>query len=199
MKKITMGPQTLLFPVPATLVGVHVNDKVNFMAVAWCGVANSTPPMISVAIQHQRYSYEGIKQNMTFSVNVPSSDLMKETDYCGIASGSKVDKVDVCGFKIFYGKLNNAPLIEECPINIECKVVHILDLGSHALIIGRIEETHISETCLSDGIPDITKIKPFSYVGAKVREYRVLGEVIGKAYDVGRELNSKKQEMIHEQ
>ena len=191
MKKITMGPQTLLFPVPATLVGVHVNDKPNFMTVAWCGVANSEPPMISVSIRHQRYSFEGIKQNMAFSVNLPSSDLMRETDYCGITSGSKVDKVDVCGFNVFYGKLSNAPLIEQCPINLECKVVHTLDLGSHALVIGRIEETYISETCLSDGIPDVSKIKPFSYIGNKEREYRVLGEVIGKPHHVGRELISQ--------
>ncbi|MFC2040098.1 flavin reductase family protein [Chloroflexota bacterium] len=193
MKKITLGPKTALFPVPATLVGVHVNSNPNFMVVAWCGIANSAPPMISIAMQHGRYSYEGIKQNMVFSVNVPSSNLMRETDYCGITSGSKIDKVDICGFNIFYGKLSNAPLIEECPVNLECKVVHILDLGSHTMIIGSIEETHVSEVCLSDGIPDVSKIKPFSYVGAGKQEYRILGEVIGKAHNVGRELEPQRK------
>jgi len=189
MKKITMGPQTLIYPMPAVLVGANVNDKPNFMTVAWCGIANGEPPMISIAVRHQRYTNKGIRQNLTFSVNVPSSDLMRETDYCGIESGSRVNKVDICRFKIFYGKLSNAPLIEQCPINLECKVVHILDLGSNALVIGRIEETHISEECLSDGMPDVNKVKPLTYFGSPTQEYRVIGEVIGKAFNVGKKQN----------
>ncbi len=101
---------------------------------------------------------------MTFSVNVPSTDTVKETDYCGLVSGSKVDKVEVCRFKVFYGKLVSAPLLEQCPVNLECRVVHILDLGSHSLIIGRISEAHVSENCLTDGESDINKIKPLVYI-----------------------------------
>ena len=117
---------------------------------------------------------------MTFSVNVPSTDMVRETDYCGIVSGAKVDKVKVCRFKVFYGKLGSAPLIEQYPVNLECEVVHILDLGSHSLIVGRIRETHISESCLTDGKPDVSKIKPFSYITDSDGQYQALGEVIGK-------------------
>jgi len=191
MGKILMGPQTLIYPMPALLVGANVDDKPNFMAVAWGGIANSEPPMISVAIRHQRYTLRGIRQNLTFSVNVPSIDMVRETDYCGLTSGSKVNKVEVCQFKVFYGKLDNAPLIEQCPINLECKVVHILDLGSHSLIVGRIEETHISESCLTDGKQDINKIKPFAYIPAPARQYQALGEIIAKAYSIGKELKAR--------
>jgi len=192
MGKIMMGPTTLVYPMPVFLVGANVDGKPNLMAVAWGGIANGQPPMISVAIQHHRYTYRGIRQNLTFSVNVPSVDLIRETDYCGITSGAEVNKVEVCQFKVFYGKLNNAPLIEQCPINLECKVVHILDLGSHALIVGRIEETHVSESCLTDGEPDVNKIKPFIFTAQPASQYWAFGEVVGKAFSIGRELISTK-------
>jgi flavin reductase (DIM6/NTAB) family NADH-FMN oxidoreductase RutF len=99
-----------------------------------------------------------------------------------------VDKVEACQFEVFYGELDNAPLIEQCPVNLECKVIHILDLGSHALVIGRIEETHVSESCLTDGKPDVSKIRPITYVMSPVTRYQALGEVLAKAFSVGKEL-----------
>ena len=191
MGKTLMGPQTLIYPMPALLVGANVDDKPNFMAVGWGGIVNGEPPMISVALRHQRYTLKGIKQNMTFSVNIPSTNLVKETDYCGLISGAKVNKANVCHFKVFYGKLDNAPLIEQCPINLECKVVHILDLGSHSLVIGQIEETHVSDSCLTDGKPDVNKIKPFIYTTAPANQYQALGEVVAKAFSIGKELKAK--------
>jgi len=191
MGKITMGPQTLIYPMPALLVGVNVDDKPDFMTVAWGGIANGEPPMISVAIRHIRHTHKGIRQNMAFSVNVPSSDLVKEIDYCGITSGSKIDKVKACGFNIFYGKLLNAPLIDQCPINLECRVIHILDLGSHVLVVGKIEETHVSESCLTDGKPDVDKVKPMSYVTSPATRYQALGKVLAKAFSVGKEIKTR--------
>ena len=193
MGKILMGPGTLIYPQPALLVGANVNGKPNFLTVAWSGIANENPPMISIAIRHNRYTLRGIKQNMTFSVNVPATDMVIETDYCGIVSGSEVDKVEVCRFKVFYGKLGSAPLIEQCPVNLECKVIHSLDLGSHSLVVGRIEETHVSESCLTDGKPDIDKINPFSYITDPDSQYQAVGEVIGKAYSIGKELEKRER------
>src|SRR3972149_648562 len=188
MAKVTVENKTLVFPMPAFLIGANVDGKPNFMTAAWSGIAGSTPPMITVALQHHRHTLKGMKQNMTFSVNVPSVDLVKETDYCGVVSGSKTDKVADCRFKVFYGKLTTAPMIEQYPVNLECKVMHILDLGSHELVVGRIEETYISEECLTDGKPDVAKIKPIAYVG---RRYVALGEVVGGAFTV-REMGGAK-------
>ncbi len=193
MAKILLGPQTLIYPLPALLIGANIDDKPNFMAVAWSGIVNSEPPMISVAIRHNRHTASGIKQNMVFSVNVPSTDLVKETDYCGTVSGSEANKVEVCQFKVFYGKLKNAPLIEQCPVNLECKVMHTLDLGSHSLFVGSIEETHVSENCLTDGNPDVNKIKPLIYcITSPVRRYYAFGEVIGETRSISQELRSRK-------
>lgn len=193
MTKVTMGPGTLVYPMPAFLVGADVNSKPNFITVAWGGIASGQPPMISVALRHRRYTYKGIKQTGTFSVNIPSSDMTTETDYCGIVSGTRSDKVAVCRFKVFYGKLGNAPMIEQCPLNLECSVVHILNLGSHALIIGRIEESHITENCLTNGKPDITKIKPILYSESPDNQYRAFGETIATAFRVGRKLKTQEK------
>jgi len=187
MGKVQMGPQTLIYPMPALLVGANVDGKPNFMVAAWGGIANSTPPMISIALQHHRYTIKGIKQNGSFSVNIPSTDLVKETDYCGIVSGTKADKVKDCKFDVFYGKLETAPLIEQCPVNLECEVVHILNMGSHELIVGKVEETHVTETCLTDGKPDVLKINPLIFTTTP-RQYHAFGEVVGKAFSVGREI-----------
>ena len=192
MSKVLMGPTTLMYPMPALLVGANIDGKPNFLAVAWSGIAGHEPPMISVAIRHTRYTIKGILQNMVFSVNIPSVDLVKEVDYCGSATGAKVDKVKVCRFKVFYGKLGSAPLIEQCPVNLECQVIHVLDVGSHALVVGRIEETHVSEDCLTDGKPDVDKIKPIAFLGEPANSrYQSMGDVLAKAFSVGLELKSR--------
>jgi flavin reductase (DIM6/NTAB) family NADH-FMN oxidoreductase RutF len=188
MGKVTLGPQTLVYPMPALLVGANVEGKPNFMAVAWGGIACGDPPMISVAIRHGRHTLKGITQNRSFSVNIPSVEQVKEIDYCGTVSGSKADKARACRFEVFYGKIGNAPLIGQCPVNLECRVAQILNLGSHSLVIGHIEETHVSEDCLTGGRPDVDKIRPLTYVTSPAARYQGLGEVVGKAWSVGKRL-----------
>jgi flavin reductase (DIM6/NTAB) family NADH-FMN oxidoreductase RutF len=188
MTKKTFGPQPWLFPNPTVLVGTTYDGKANFAPFAWCGITGGEPPTVSVGIRHQRHTLKGIYQNRTFSVNVPSVALLKETDYCGMVSGNQTDKAKACGFKVFYGMLNTAPLIEQCPVNLECEVLHILNLGVHALVVGKIVQTHVSEDCLTDDQPDILKIKPFVYSRGPAARYNAVGEVLGQAYDVGKTL-----------
>ncbi len=193
MKKITLGPQTLVYPMPAFLVGANVGERPNFMTAAWSGIAASTPPMITVALQHHRYTLKGIRQNGAFSVNVPSAELAGATDYCGMVSGTTTpDKAKECNFTVFYGKLKNAPLIEQCPVNLECKVVHLLTLGSHTLVIAQIEEVHISEDCMTDGQPDPAKIDPLMYIAGAHKDYFRIGERIGPAFKIGMEIKKSK-------
>jgi flavin reductase (DIM6/NTAB) family NADH-FMN oxidoreductase RutF len=144
--------------------------------------------MLSVAFQHHRHTLKGVKQNGTFSVNIPSVTLVKETDYCGLASGRDTDKVADCKFSIFYGKLANAPLIGECPLNLECRALHILNLGSHELVVGQIEEIHATESCLTNGEPDVNKIKPFLWVTNPANQYWNFGEPIANAFSIGQQL-----------
>lgn len=188
MKKVTLGPETYVYPKPAFLIGANVDGEPNYMAAAWCGILNSEPPMIGVGIRPQRHTLKGVQKNQTFSVNIPSESQMVETDYCGIYSGAREDKNTVCGFKTFYGKLETAPLIEQFPINIECKVVQELKLGTHILVIGSVEETHASEDILTNGLPDVEKLKPIIYSSGAERRYHGLGECLGQAHRAGMKL-----------
>jgi flavin reductase (DIM6/NTAB) family NADH-FMN oxidoreductase RutF len=190
MRKIKIelkaGPLPILGAYPTILIGVNVNGNPDFTTVAWTGVAASVPPSITIALQHHRHSLKGVRQNMVFSVNIPSVSQIKETDYCGLASGARIDKAKDCGFKVFYGQLENAPFIEQCPINHACEVVQILNLGSHELIVGKIVETHVSEHCLVEGRVDPSKVQPFVFAG---RSYYAVGEHIGDAFHCGIEIN----------
>jgi flavin reductase (DIM6/NTAB) family NADH-FMN oxidoreductase RutF len=184
MKKKKLGPQTLLFPMPAVLVGSMQDETANFMTAAWCGVASHKPPCLSVAIRKNRFTMKGIEKNETFSINVPSADLVKKVDFCGIYSGKKKDKSKL--FQVYHGVFQTAPLIVECPVNLECKVIHSIHLGSHTLIIGEINETYINDNCLTNGNADAEKINPLVYSTGKA-QYQRLGDVIGRAFHIGKE------------
>ena len=188
MDKVKVGPQPMVFPTPAFLIGTNVNGKPNFMTAAWSGIACSEPPMISVAIRHHRYTFKGMQENMTFSVNVPSADQVKEVDFCGIKSGAKEDKVRACKFKVFYGKVETAPMVEQCPVNLECRIEHMLDLGSHVLVVGKIEEVYVSGNCFTAGHVDVKKIRQLLWTILPANVYQELGEVVGKAFKIGLDL-----------
>jgi len=190
MPKLKMEPTRWMYPRPTLLVGANVKGKANFMTVGGGGVADAGPPMIGVPIRHFQNTLKGILENMTFSVNTPSVDQVKETDYCGIISGSKVDKAKVCGFDVFYGDLQTAPMISQCPFSLECKVVHVLNLGTHAFVIGEVKATYISDDCLTDGKPDIRKIRPMVF-NLEASDYSTIGEFVAKAFSVGRELRGR--------
>jgi flavin reductase (DIM6/NTAB) family NADH-FMN oxidoreductase RutF len=190
IKREEQGPTPVLCAHPVVLVGANTDGKPDFAAVAWTGVAASRPPAISIALQPHRHSLKGIRQNMTFSVNIPSEDYIKETDYCGLVSGSMSDKAVDCNFKVFYGSIATVPLIEQCPVNHVCEVLQILSLGSHVLVVGKIVETYYSEECMTDGKLDIVKARPFffSFRGG----YYSLGKPAGKAFNAGSVINPEK-------
>ena len=168
---------------PTVLAGTVVNGKANFLTVAYCGIVQHSPAMISVTLGKQHYTNSGIKENRSFSVNIPSENLMKVTDYCGIQSGEKVDKGSL--FEVFYGELGNAPLIKECAVNLECRLVEILDFGgSNEIFIGEIVEAYCDGKYLTNGLPDIAKIKPILF-SMHDNTYWSVGKQLGKAWSIG--------------
>jgi flavin reductase (DIM6/NTAB) family NADH-FMN oxidoreductase RutF len=170
---------------PTTLVGANVGGKPNYATIAYCGIVNSNPPLISVCLRRTRYTITGIKENGTFSVNIPSADMVEVTDYCGIVSGRKVDKSTL--FETFYGKLETAPMIRECPLNMECKLIQTLEFATHDTLIGEIVEAYAEEQYLTDGVPDIKKIDPILY-STKDSNYWRVGEYLAQAFSVGEKL-----------
>jgi flavin reductase (DIM6/NTAB) family NADH-FMN oxidoreductase RutF len=190
MKKLEIGAKTYLYPMPTTLVGATVRGKPNYLTVAYCGIVNYNPPAISIALGRAHYTNIGIKENGTFSVNTPSEEMVKITDYCGLVSGHKVDKSGL--FETFYGKLETAPMIRECPLNLECTLMQTLEFAMDEVFIGEIVAAYSDERYLTDGLPDIKKMNPILFSMYDNNYWRV-GDHLGRAWDIGKELKSKKQ------
>jgi len=184
MVKNKIRPSAYVYPMPTTIVGTTVKGKPTFVTISFCGNLQYKPPMLVISCGKHHYTTEGIKENQTFSVNIPSTKMVKVTDFIGITSGRTTDKSQV--FDVFYGELENAPMISEAPLNQECKVVKIIDLGGHNdIIIGEIVQTYVNEECLTNRKPDIEKIDPIIFSGYS--HYLKIGEVIAEAYKIGKE------------
>ncbi|MGD0979597.1 MAG: flavin reductase family protein [Candidatus Bathyarchaeia archaeon] len=181
--KIDLGAKVPSYPMPVVLVGAKVKGKANFLAVAWFTVAAHTPLKVAVALNKAHYTNQGVKENKTFSVCVPSEDMIEATDYCGLFSGSKVDKSRV--FDVFYGKLKTAPMITKCPVNVECSLDKVIDDGSHEMFIGEIVSTYTEKKYMTDEAVDLRKTRPF-LLSLNDRQYYALGEPEAKAWTAGK-------------
>jgi flavin reductase (DIM6/NTAB) family NADH-FMN oxidoreductase RutF len=182
--KVELGAKNCLYPLPTTIIGATVNHKPNYIAIAHVGIMD--PDSISLGINKSHYTNEGIKENKTFSVNIPSTKLVKETDYCGLVSGKNTDKTNL--FKTFYGKLKTAPMIEECPLNMECELINIVDFPKHDVFIGKVVETYCNDECLTDGIVDYSKVQPILFIMNDLGYWRI-GERFARAWDIGNKIN----------
>ena len=188
MKKPLDGINAL-YPTPTTIVGAIVEGKVNFITIAHIGIVNHARPyLISLSLAKAHYTNAGIKENKTFSVNIPNEDLVVETDYVGIVSGKKTDKSSV--FEVFYGKLENAPMITECPINMECKLYDVYDTPTHDLFIGEIVETYADESVLKNGKVDLARVKPLLFDMSSIK-YWSIGKTVAGCWNIGKQLKKK--------
>ena len=180
MGKKEIEPTVFLFPNPIVLVTCHgVVSGPNIITIAWTGVVNSRPPMIGIAIQPIRYSHGLIRQSGEFGVNIPNRNLLRTIDYCGIVSGRNVDKFTATGLTPLPARKIKPPLIEECPVNLECVVRHFLTLGMHDLFIGEIIGIRADERVLDEkGKLDSSRLTPITYF-SQPAEYWSLGDRIG--------------------
>lgn len=171
---------------PVVLVGATVNGKPNFMAVAWFSKVNSNPPMMMISLGKKQYTSEGIKENRSFSINLPGKDLITETDYCGIVSGRKEDKARL--FQVFYGEPENAPMIQECPINYDLKLTQTIELPGTYLFIGEIIGAYVDEDKRQGHTPDLPQAEPFMLVASPPNHYHELGPQTADAFKTGKKL-----------
>jgi flavin reductase (DIM6/NTAB) family NADH-FMN oxidoreductase RutF len=190
MDKINITTNTFV-PMPVVLVGTQISGRANFMAVGWCSRANFSPPMIVCAIGNHHYTVKGIADTKSFSVNISSSGLLEKTDYCGIVSGEKTDKSQL--FDIFYGSLKSAPMIRECPISLECRLVQTVPLPTNTLFIGEICAAYADGRVIKDGKPDYSKIDPL-LLTMPDNHYWKMGECAGDAWSAGRKLANLKED-----
>jgi len=178
MVKVEKEPSELLYPCPVTLITcVDRRGKPNIIPLAWVGIACSDPPTIGIAIRTQRYSYELIKDTKEFVVNIPTVDILRETDYCGEVSGRDIDKFAGTKLSPEPARKVKPPLIKECPVNLECVLQRALEIGVHHLFLGLVVAVHVDNGILDEeGHIDYAKARPFVYLRG---EYWNLGKMIG--------------------
>lgn len=187
--KIQLGPSDIFFPVPAALIVSGTYEHPNIITVSWIGIMGSDPPTMAISLKKSRYSLKLIRDSNEFTVNIPSAELFKETDYCGIVSGRKRNKFNDISFTPLKSAKIDTPIIKECPFNMECKAKKEVEVGEYVVFFGEIVETHIDEDKIntSNMKIDISKVNPLVYC-ATVREYWKLGEKLGTGFNAGKEL-----------
>lgn len=185
MDKKEVGTERICYPMPCSLIGANVAGKANYLTIAWFTMVHPKPPYVLVTMNKAHHTNQGIKENQTFSVNIPPADLVEKTDFCGLVSGRKQDKSGI--FETFYGKLKTAPMIKESAFCAECRLVQTVDLPMEELFIGEIVAAYSEERYLTDGKPDLAKMRPFLLVQAQ-EQYAALGPSIAPAWEAGKKL-----------
>jgi len=169
-------------PFPAMIVGSTLYGKPTYTTVGAGGCA-CLEPVLCVSLKHSHYITSAIKRTDFFTVNIPSTDLMKKMDYCGIVSGKDTDKSRV--FTAFYDRAGTAPMIEECPLCFLCKVCDSKDIRGFTMFFGEIIAVYANEDCVDDGKVNPVKVNPIIMMG---HNYCDLGRVIGKPFFEGKEI-----------
>ena len=140
MSKEYWKPGNMLYPVPAVMVSCgRKGEKPNIIRVAWAGTVCSDPPMVSISVRKERYSYEIIRETGEFVINLVNRELVRAADYCGVKSGRDTDKFKEMGLTAQPSRYVGAPGIGESPVNLECRVTNRLELGSHDMFLARVE------------------------------------------------------------
>jgi len=182
-EKVKFGKVPFVYPVPIILAGALVNNQPNFETLGDVGIMGIKPPLVYISSGQNHYTNQGILEQKTFSVNFPTTQLLVKTDYCGITSGNDVDKAKL--FNVFYGELETAPMIRECPVNLECKVIKKFSIQHRQIFIGDVVQSYVSEDFIikngeAQKIADMKKLDPIIY--ALDNRYYKIGEIIGTGY-----------------
>ena len=200
MAKQIWKPGNMVYPVPAVMVSTAMPDgsHPNIITVAWTGTVCTNPPMAYISVRPERYSYSMLTETKEFVINLTTRQLARATDYCGVKSGRDVDKFREMGLTCGKASAVSVPLIEESPVNIECRVEEIKELGSHHMFLARVMAVDVDEELLDEnGRFDLGRAQPIVYSHG---EYYGLDQVLGtfgysvKKPKVGKKMNGKKRQ-----
>ncbi len=179
MAKQTWNPCSILSPVPAVLVTVKgKNGEENVLTIAWTGTICSNPAMVYISVRKERYSYDLLKESGEFVINLTTEDLVRAADYCGVRSGRSEDKFEKMGLHKEPAAKVGAPLIKESPVNIECRVEQIMELGSHDMFIAKVAAVDVDEKLID------------ARGRLKMGEAKLLAYAHGSYYGLGKYLGS---------
>ena len=188
MSKIVMKGGALTAPVPPCMVSCGEGDEANIITIAWTGIINTVPPKTYISVRPSRHSHGIITKTGEFCINLTPASLVKTADFCGIYTGKKVDKFSKCGLHKGKASAVSCPLIEECPLTLECKVTEIIPLGSHDMFIADIVAVDVDDT-LIDGKGKL-RLDKADLAAFAHGEYFALGKKLG---DFGFSVKKKKK------
>ena len=190
MSRAIWKPGTFIYPIPAVLVTSGDMEKSNILTVAWTGIINTNPAIVYISVRPERYSYNLIKENKEFVINLTNEKLAFATDWCGVRSGSKFDKFKEMHLTKEKAKFVKAPIIKESPVAVECKVIDEKNYGSHTMFVAEVLSIDADDKYIDkNGAFDISKCNLISYSNGG---YYALGKKIGKfGYSVQK--NNKKR------
>ena len=192
MAKQVWKPGTMVYPAPAAMISVaDAEGNTNIITAAWTGNICSDPPMAYVSIRPERFSYHMVEDTGCFVINLTTKKLARATDYCGVRSGRNEDKWKTAGLTPEPADFVKAPLIKECPVNIECQVAGQIELGSHTMFIGKVLAVHVDEAYMDkNGRFDLAASGLVAYAHG---EYLELGKRIGTfGFSVKKKTSGKK-------
>jgi len=193
MAKKQLGPTTNLFPMPTLLVAVRTGEgTANIVTIAWAGIVGGEPPLIALDVAVSHYSTPFIEREGNFSVNIPRSTQAVQADYCGVVSGRRdPGKPATCGWTMVPASKISSPLIAECPLNLECRLLQRVHARDESFLLAEIVETHVDEEALDEkGEIDARLLDPLIFM-PDGRYYRT-GEYVGKAFSIGKALKKKR-------
>ncbi len=176
--KVSKGAANVMYPCPVTLITCcDKKGRDNIIAIAWIGVLSTKPPLIGIGLNKSRYSTPMIEENGEFVVNIPNEKHLAEADWCGCVSGKTINKWEKAHLTKEPSSKVKAPLIKECPVNIECAVRQTLDIGDYKIFIGEIVETHVEKDVMNEkGDINFYKVAPVIY---NIGEYWGLSKKLG--------------------
>ncbi|MFQ7489375.1 MAG: flavin reductase family protein [Oscillospiraceae bacterium] len=193
MSKISFKAGNMLYPLPVVMVSVADKEgKSNILTVAWAGTVCTNPPMVSISVRPERYSYHMLKETGEFVINLTTRDLAKATDYCGVRSGRDVDKWKEMNLTPVPSLEVKVPSIAESPVNIECRVHHVEKLGSHHMFVAEVVAVQVDDAYMDDKKSfHLSQAKPIVYSHG---EYYLLGEKLGTfGYSVRKTVKKNKK------
>ena len=179
---------SLLAPVPASLVTCGTIENANVLTIAWTGICCTRPPVTYISVRPERHSYNIIKESGEFAINLTSNSMCREVDFCGVKSGKDLNKIEKCGFHLLPSQKISVPIIEECPVSLECKVTETKELGSHTMFLAEIVGIDVDEKYIdSKGKLNLQQCGLMAYAHG---EYFALGRKLG---DFGYSVRKRKK------
>ena len=178
MGKINFKPGNMLYPLPVVMVSSADKDgNPNIITIAWTGTICSDPAMVSISVRKERYSHKLISESGEFVINLTTEDLAFATDYCGVKSGRDVDKFKEMNLTPLKADIVSAPLIAKSPVNLECKVTEVKELGTHDMFLAEVVAVHVDDAYMNENNKfELGKAEPIAYSHG---EYYQLGELLG--------------------